>query len=134
MCASIDVTRDFTKILIAREGGNHALERRGGAGAAAGRVGGWGAAHAGAVAARQTEQPTGRRGVRRVGGAGSAGIDTVGMLVGLTPTTSPSLGHTEPMVAASWAPWDDSIDTPSPLPHQILDFARKVFVRYVQRH
>ncbi|BAT16238.1 Os12g0195550 [Oryza sativa Japonica Group] len=62
MCASIDVTRDFTKILIAREGGNHALARRGGAGAAAGRVGGWDAAHAGAVATRQTEQPTGSGG------------------------------------------------------------------------
>lgn len=52
MCASIDVTKDFTEILIAHEGGNHALARRGSAGAAAGRVGGWGAAHAGAVAAR----------------------------------------------------------------------------------
>uniref|UniRef100_A0A0D3HSB2 Uncharacterized protein n=1 Tax=Oryza barthii TaxID=65489 RepID=A0A0D3HSB2_9ORYZ len=84
-CASIDVTKDFTKILITREGGNHALARRGGAGAAAGRVGGWDAAHAGAIATRQTEQPTGsggygsgtgRRGVRRVGGAGSAGWRT----------------------------------------------------------
>lgn len=51
-CASIEVTKDFTEILIAHEGGNHALARRGSAGAAAGRVGSWGAAHAGAVAAR----------------------------------------------------------------------------------
>uniref|UniRef100_I1R4T4 Uncharacterized protein n=1 Tax=Oryza glaberrima TaxID=4538 RepID=I1R4T4_ORYGL len=103
-CASIDVTKDFTKILITREGGNHALARRGGAGAAAGRVGGWDAAHAGAIATRQTEQPTGSGGYGSGTGRRSKGIDTVGMLVWLTPTTSPSPGHTEPMILLGRCP------------------------------